>query len=184
MRHLSSKTSKKILIALIVALLLSIVFSATFLIPKYRLLDEMAPPELLGETLDQILDGYVVSLLISEFQIRNDGAYPPVQYLTETMSPHYPLFIEEIQIKSESDHPSATAWPGNREFHIWPGYACATGGSYKADEMNYEELIREDPEEFAIIEVNMLEIMKQGSQADIVYSCLYYNDDQAPQSAL
>ncbi len=114
----------------------------------------------------------MVQELISEFRLRNDGAYPSVQYLTETLSPDYPLFYDNIQIKSEDDNLSETAWPKFGELHIWPGYTCVDNeNKYTASEINYEELIRQSAEEFATVSASVAEIIARGRDAGNAYSC-------------
>ena len=171
MQQSNSQTSKTILIVLIVALLLSITFSAIYLIPRYRTLNHNDPEDV-EKTINQALDTVTIKWLISEFQTRNDGAYPSSQYLTETMSPYYPLFYETIQIKGEDDNPSTTAWPKIRELHVWTGYVCVDNEKkYAASEIKYEEFIRKDPEEFTIIGASMASIIALGRDADYEYMC-------------
>ena len=173
MRHFSNKTSKRIMIVSITVILLGVLLSALYFIPKYRLLNEYTEnPGLVEESINQALDDHAITLLISEFRIRNDGAYPSPQYLTETMSPQYPLFYEEIKIKGEDENPSASAWPKIRELHVWPGYACVSAERYMASEIDYGQLLRKNSEKFASVSVRIIETAKQRQRTDDAYSCL------------
>ena len=172
-------TSARVLIVLSTALILSIMMATYRLLPAYLgywALDNQFGGDAEGvdveEAIDQVLDELSIMLLVSEYQIREESAYPSLQYLTETMSPDHPMFYQKLLIKSEGDNPSTTAWPAIRELHIWPGYACTDEvRRYTADEINYGKFIKKDPENFVLISLSVNGIIGNMPGSDYEYSC-------------
>ena len=186
MGRFGGKASKIVLIALFVALIASIVLTAVYFIPRYRLLDKYTGlPVDSGDAIHQALDGLTLTLLISEHRVRNDGAYPSIQYLTEIMAPDHPMFYDKVYILSDKDDPTLVAWPKLRDLHIWPGYTCVhePGGIFStgkfrftADEIDYEGLIEKDPGELAFVMVTVPGIIERAPRRDHVYTCSQFRD--------
>ena len=181
MKQLSPTGSKVTLIALGVSLIGAVLFSMLYLIPKYRFLDQSPPPELFGQVLHQANHGNLILPLVSEYRVRNDGAYPPSEYLEEILGPsRFGRFYEKIEVKVFVDDPSSTAWPSTKELHVWPGYACAherpslfrnTKIAFTADEVDYQALIRKDPQSFVMVFASMGELSRRWPDPEPVYTC-------------
>ena len=190
MERSDSQASKIVLIVLAAALVASIVLTIAYFMPKHRLLDKYSGlPVDFGDMIDQALDGSTLMFLISEYRVRNDGAYPSARYLTETMEPDHPLFFEKIYVMSDKDDPSKIVWPELRDLHIWPGYTCVhePGGFFSsvqfrftAEEINYDGLIEKTPGELALVMVSATGIVMRAPGTDYVYNCAQFKDGDDP----
>ena len=173
---MSRKVSAAALIALVAVLIIGVTASVLYFISAFRLVDSPTnlSPEgsfsspgdessrpVFGAQVSAALDQLAISAFISEYQLRNGGSYPSVQYLTGLESSNFPLFYKKIDIKDKSDNPSVTALPQFREIHIWPGYGCASKpgsllapvDTFEPGEINYDEFIVEhdDMSEYSLV---------------------------------
>lgn len=138
---------------------MSFALSALYLVPKYRIINNLAGSE---DSIEQLTykehDTLLTNIMVSKYRFQNEGAYPSAQYLTETLSAHYPLFYEEIKVKNKDDDPAKTAWPKIKELHIWPNYSCTETGLFKewytASDDKYEDMFKTDPGRFATVSSN------------------------------
>lgn len=188
MKQSTNKVSKTILAFLIIALIAGLPLLVTDFLKTRRvdkILDrQKADPEVTQGMFDIISDTIMIDVLASEFYIRHGGQYPSGKYLMESMSPHFPAFFEDIEVKTDDDRPAASSWPETRELHIWPGYACIDRIRYDSTEYDYGQLLVRDSDKVATISTGSLimrgDVILQGlSEAEYLRAYDFYRCDHS-----